>query len=430
MPTLAKSTDCTGCSACYNACLHKAINMVADKEGFIYPQISKDKCVECKLCERSCPVITPPAVEQYEKPKAFALWSNPDRTLSSSGGAFSAFARLILDKGGVVFGASFDENLHVKHIEIDSVENLDRLRGSKYVQSNIGDVYQSIKKRLRQDRYVLFCGTPCQVAGLRAYLHKDFEKLLILDLACHGVPSEAVWQSYLSKLSAKFSNKKISHYDFRRRNGWGFQPSACIDNKKKLLYGIDSLYMSAFDKSALFRNCCYHCQYASSKRIGDCSIADFWGLGRQGIPFKHDVMKGVSLVLVNNDKGRNALSLLKDCFIEERPLDEALAQNANLNHPSHYNKDRDGIISAFVNPVTSLNDIDSQYHLVDHSIKGLVKEWSVRLNLFTPVKQLYNFVMANIHLTTNSKNTATKLIGGGKAHTLNYNIYVSIRRSA
>ena len=413
MPQLATHAECTGCVACYNACHHRAIEIKADKGGFLYPKVSKDKSIECKLCERSCPVITPPAVEHYEEPKAYALWSNPDRTLSSSGGAFSAFSRLILDKGGVVFGASFDESLHVKHIEIDSVENLDRLRGSKYVQSNIGDMYQSIKKLLRQDRYVLFCGTPCQVAGLRAYLHKDYEKLLLLDLACHGVLSEAVWQSYLSKLSAKFSNKKISHYDFRRRNGWGYQPSACIGNKKKLLYGIDSLYMAAFDKSALFRKSCYHCQYASSKRIGDCSIADFWGLGRLGIPFKHDVMKGVSLVLVNNDKGKRALSMLKDCFIEQRPLNEALAQNANLNHPSPYNKDRDGIISAFINPTTTLNDIDSQYHLVDHSIKGLIKEWSVRLNLFTPVKQLYNFVMANIHLTTNDKNTATKSIGGG-----------------
>lgn len=196
-----------------------------------------------------------------------------------------AKARLTLDKGGIVYGASYDENLKVKHIKIDNIENLDRLRGSKYVQNNIGDVYQSIKKLLRQDIYVLFCGTPCQVTGLKAYLHKDFEKLLLLDLACHGVPSEAVWQSYLSKLSAKFAYKKISYYDFRRRNGWGFQASAIIGNKKKLLYGIDSLYMAAFDKSALFRKCCYHCRYASAKRIGDCSIADFWGLGRQGIPF-------------------------------------------------------------------------------------------------------------------------------------------------
>lgn len=341
-----------------------------------------------------------------------------------------AKARLTLDKGGIVYGASYDENLKVKHIKIDNIENLDRLRGSKYVQNNIGDVYQSIKKLLRQDIYVLFCGTPCQVTGLKAYLHKDFEKLLLLDLACHGVPSEAVWQSYLSKLSAKFAYKKISYYDFRRRNGWGFQASAIIGNKKKLLYGIDSLYMAAFDKSALFRKCCYHCRYASAKRIGDCSIADFWGLGRQGIPFKHDVMKGVSLVLVNNDKGKKALSLLTDCFIEERPLIETLAQNANLNHPSPCNKDRDNITSAFINPTTTLNDIDSQYNLVDHSIKGFVKEWSVRLNLFTPVKQLYNFVMANIHISTNNKTTATKSIGGGKAQVLSLNLFVSNRRGA
>lgn len=140
--------------------------------------------------------------------------------------------------------------------------------------------------------------------------------------------------------------------------------------------------------------------------------------------------KGVSLVLVNNDKGKKALSLLTDCFIEERPLTEALAQNANLNYPSPCNKERYKITSAFINPTTTLNDIDSQYNLVDHSIKGFVKEWSVRLNLFIPVKQLYNFVMANIHISTNNMTSATKSIEGGKAQALSLNLFVSNRRGA
>ena len=151
--------------------------------------------------------------------------------------------------------------------------------------------------------------------------------------------------------------------------------------------------MEAFDKNALFRKCCYHCQYAGPHRVGDCSLADFWGLGRQRIPFKHDMTKGVSLVLVNNEKGAKVLSELKDCFIEERPLEEALAQNANLNHPSIMNSQRDDIIKAFLDPLLSLEKIDKQFHLVDRSLKAIVKEYATRWHLFETVKQVYSFIM-------------------------------------
>lgn len=412
MPSLAKNTDCTGCEACFNACPHAAISMLSDCEGFLAPIVNHDKCMECKLCEKSCPVITPVRNNGFSEPKAYALWSYPDRTKSSSGGAFSAFARMVINKGGVVYGAAFDEHLHLRHIKVDKIEGLDELRGSKYVQSRIGDTYKSIRIDLRQGRYVLFCGTPCQVAGLKDFLHKDYDRLLLLDLACHGVPSDSVWQSYLSKLALK-KGKRLTDYDFRRRDGWGFQPSARIDGKRKLLFGIDSLFMAAFDKNALFRKSCYHCQYSNPHRVGDCSIADFWGLGRQGIPFRHDVMKGVSLVLVNNKKGAKALSNLDKCFIEERPLGEALAHNANLNHPSSYNKDRDNIIAAFISPELSLMQIDKKFHLVNHGIKESIKDLAVKWNVFTPAKRLYNFIMANKQIFKGKRNSSLHFSGGG-----------------
>lgn len=391
MPTLANEGNCTGCAACYNSCNHGALSMVANEEGFLFPKINIDKCIECKLCERSCPVITPQKNNHTNTPRAFAVWNEHDRCISSSGGAFSSFARYIISKGGIVYGAAFDKHLYLRHQAAETLEELEVLRGSKYIQSDIGNTFKDIRKNLLKDRWVLFCGTPCQVAGLRNYLHKDYEHLLLLDLACHGVPSNGIWKSYLQKLSALHANVPLSHFEFRRRNGWGFAPSASIKGKLRPLYGVEALYMEAFDKSALFRKSCYQCQYACPQRIGDCSLADFWGIGRQGVPFKHNVMKGVSLVLANNAKGNKMLHDLPDTFIEERPLTEALAENGNLNHPSILHVQRNQIIEAFLNQKVTLKDIDRQFKIVNRSIKGYIKHWTSKLHLFEIVKRIHIF---------------------------------------
>ena len=218
MPFLANKIDCTGCAACMNSCARSAIQMVADEEGFLVPIVDNDKCVECKLCEKSCPVITKTSNTNTSQPKAYAVWNEIDRCVSSSGGAFSSFARYVLKKGGAVFGAAFDTNLHCHHINVTTIEGLDALRGSKYVQSEIGDTYKEIKIVLKDDKYVLFCGTPCQVAGLKAFLRKDYEKLITLDLVCHGVPSDFVFQAYKSKISTRLAGiGKVDGFEFRRR---------------------------------------------------------------------------------------------------------------------------------------------------------------------------------------------------------------------
>ena len=390
MPTLASPETCTGCAACSNACTHSAITMTADAEGFLTPNVDYAKCIECQLCEKVCPVISPLQDKGFMNPRAYAVWSEPDRRVSSSGGAFSAFARSILLQSGVVFGAAFDKDLHCKHIEIEDIGGLAALRGSKYVQSEIGDTFVQVRKYLRADRKVLFCGTPCQVAGLKNFLKKSYPNLLTLDLICHGVPSDAVFQGYLKKISSRFA-ADVEGYEFRDRDGWGKAPSVSVCGKFRRIYGVDALYMEAFNASAIFRKCCYKCPYSSIPRVGDCTLGDFWGIGRYGKSFKHDTMKGVSLVLANTEQGEAAILQLKDCYIELRTLDEALIENHNLKKASELNLNREKIIKDFLNPQMTLKTIDAKYRLVDHSIKASAKNIASRLGLFSLIKRMYNW---------------------------------------
>ena len=382
---------CTGCGACFEVCAHSAINMIPDAEGFLRPIIDSKLCVGCGLCQVTCPVNTPFTGKMNKPLKVYSGWSLDEdiRINSSSGGAFTEIAKLTLLKGGVVFGVAMDENVCARHIYVEDIKDLCRLRGSKYVQSELRDAFSKIKGELQQGIQVLFCGTPCQVAGLQAYLHKEYNNLLTLDLACHGVPSDIVFQAYLKKLSDR-KGVNIDRFEFRRLNGWGFAPTVEIRGKLRPIYGIDNLYMRAFDRSALFRSSCYSCPYARLPRLGDCTIADFWGIGRHGKPFKQNVLKGVSLVLANNKKGEEAVSQLENVFMEQRTLEEALIENHNITHPSLRHPQRNLIIHAFLNPNKTLDEIAVEFNLIDKSLKGQIKELASKWHVFDLVKSVYN----------------------------------------
>ena len=243
--------------------------------------------------------------------------------------------------------------------------------------------------------YVLFTGTPCQVSGLLSYLGKYNEKLITIDLICHGVPSQAVFSSYIEKLKMKLGlakNEEVQTYGFRRLDGWGFAPSITTTiNPGCKLYGINSLYMSAFEKAATFRRSCYTCHYAKTNRVGDFSIGDFWGLGCYGTSFKHDTSKGVSLLMVNSEKGRAIFNALgNDNFYELRTLDEAAAGNHNLTKASRMPNNRDAIISAFLDNKRSLDDIEKDYHLINRSLKKRLSTLSEQLGIYDIIKKLYN----------------------------------------
>ena len=392
MPILANTDNCTGCCSCLNACPRNAIKMKEDHEGFLMPEVDSSKCIECGACVKSCPIISdvPNDNEQIDSfPKVYALWSYPDREKSSSGGAFSALARWTFEKGGVVFGAVLDNDFNCYHTVAESMDELVPLRGSKYIQSYIDDCYIKAKDYLKQGRYVLFTGTPCQIAGLKCFLKKSCDKLISVDIVCHGVPSNAVFKAYLEKLRIQdpaFNNAE--QFQFRKLDGWGKETSAKLGKQRKIMWGINDLYMEAFDKSAIFRKSCSQCRYAMIPRISDITIADFWGIGKHGTKFQHQINKGVSLVLANNVFGNRIVEQLNNCFVEERDISEATVENPNVNKSTDTNEFRDIVINEFLNSDSSLLDMEKKCHLIDKSLKGRTKRILKMLGLLQIVKKI------------------------------------------
>lgn len=376
MPNLPITQGCTGCGACAQSCTKQAIQIVEDKEGFFVPQVDPAKCIDCGLCEKRCHVLNRPE-QDLSRQKTYAVINNEDRKKSSSGGAFSMFARYVLSKGGVVFGAAYNPFPTLKHISIESLDELDRLRGSKYVQSEMGDTYKQVKELLKSDRMILYTGTPCQIGGLYAYLGgKRYEgQLITLDLVCHGVPNQVIFKAYLNKLEKE---KGMRAVDFRFRNfdSWSIVPAIkCLDDKKwHLLNQETNTYMIAFFRKSIFREGCYNCQYSNMNRIGTFTIADYWGVGSQGIKFKKNVAAGVSLVIDNCGSMQSMMpELEKLAYIEERPLNECRAKNHNLNAPSERPASRDTAVKDMLDPDMTLLQYAQKYHMLDGFFKNLTK---------------------------------------------------------
>ncbi len=361
MAKLADRFHCTGCSACVNVCVHQAIIMQADDEGFLQPKIEEGKCVKCGMCTKKCPELFP--IKRVEtSPEAYAMISYEDRNISSSGGAFSVFSRWILKEGGVVFGAAIDGEFKVQHIAVEKISDLSKLRGSKYVQSNMGDCYKQVRKQLLMNRKVLFTGTPCQVAGLYAFLGRRYEDLLItLDLICHGVPSQQIFDTYLEKIRRlhHFKGLKMEKVCFRKLNSWSIVPAIKFEKTKfRILTLSENVYMNAFFKGIIFRESCFSCQYCNIQRVGTFTIGDFWGIGRHGKYFSKNIACGVSLVIDNEGKMGKLSSILdKYAYIEKRSMEEAVAEQHNLREPMLRLPQRNFAIKMFLDKKVTLIDI-------------------------------------------------------------------------
>ena len=345
LPQLAPRDRCTGCGACASGCPKGAIHMLPDREGFLRPTVT-DACIQCGHCSHICPVLK--QREPRPEPTAFAVW-NPDeetRRLSGAGGVFSLLAEFILDDGGVVFGAALDEQLHVRHIAIQSKAELWRLRGPKLVQSELGDSYQLVRRYLNRGHRVLFTGTPCQVDGLYRYLGEHPERLLTCDILCGGAPSPGVWEHLLRSM-AYIKQKKPTSVSFYaklegerdRRFRVEFEGGAAYDAplpKSEFGYGLAG--------RLFLRPCCHSCPYMSCDRVGDLSIGQYRGLPKDYLP--EEQKRGISLLLVNSAKGAHMFDTLP-LKREKRPLSEAMAGNTALTGPTAEPADRAAFFDAY-----------------------------------------------------------------------------------
>lgn len=297
---------CCGCNACLQRCPKSCIMVQEDEEGFLYPVVDKEVCVDCGLCEKVCPVLN--QREERKPLEVYAAFNKNEeiRMQSSSGGVFTALAEQIIQEGGVVFGARFNEDWEVIHDYTETAAGLSVFRGSKYVQSRIGDTFNQAEQFLKQGRCVLFSGTPCQIAGLKLFLRKEYENLLTVDFICHGVPSPGVWRKYLEEFCTEVDQnvKNILSLNFRDKcTGWkGYSFTVGFQNEQKVSCRHDKeLWMRGFLADLYLRPSCYACPNKNLKSGSDIMIGDYWGI--QNIKPEIDDDKGICCFLINTEKG-------------------------------------------------------------------------------------------------------------------------------
>lgn len=301
--------NCVGCSGCKSICPKSAITMSADENGFLYPVIDAQLCINCDICESICPALNP--IEECDTVSAVAaVHQNDDiRDKSSSGGVFYALAKSVIEDGGVVFGAAFDDRWRVKHIACDDVEQLDDLLRSKYVQSDVTGAFEKVKSLLVEGRTVIFCGTPCQCNAMSLYAGKDYDNLCLIDFICHGVPSPAVWKKYLKSIS---KNKTIDNINFRNKDtGWqtySFTVDYCDASHLQEKY-FENDYMKLFLSDLILRSSCYDCPAKYPHKKSDITLGDLWGA--DSLLPSHD-NKGISFVTVNTMKGQQLIDAIKN----------------------------------------------------------------------------------------------------------------------
>lgn len=350
---------CTGCYACYSSCPTKAITMRLSDDGFLFPSVNSDRCIKCGLCQKYCPIINFPAKKQSPI-QAVAAFSNHEKTRleSSSGGIFSELARYFIKNNGVVFGAAFDKDFNLVHTCADKEDQLFALTGSKYIQSHINDAYISAINAAKQNRPVLFCGTPCQVAALNNLFHEkgvNTNKLCLCDVICHGVASESVFKKYLAFLSI---DKKSSISQFRFRNkrlGWENFGSYAIynDNSEYFEMHRNDVFMIGYLKNLFLRESCYACQFARIPRQSDITMGDFWGINKK----LYDA-RGVSAIIINTANGKQVFEKLD---ITKYPVELDTVTPFNLR-----------LINGTMKVPTERNNFFSDLRVVDFQIIGCV----------------------------------------------------------
>lgn len=361
---------CTGCGACYSVCPNNAITIIENEKGFLKPHINKDKCTDCSACTKICP-LNNVTTNNVETPEVFWALNNEDkiREKSSSGGLFYLFAQNILASNGVVFGCVWDENMQPKHIYTKELENIYKMFSSKYVQSNTENTFKEVKEFLSQGKKVLYSGTPCQIAGLKSYLRKDYDNLFLIDLICHGVPSRKTFEMFKKEWQKENNIKEnIININMRSKTtDWG-KPFKTVITTEYNTYEIPfdkNNFLESFLHNYNIGDACIDCKFCSLPRSGDVTIGDFCGVDEFDKSLNDK--KGISILFVNSEKGKTLFDNIKEkCSWNSVPFENAIKYNQNVIKPSKPNLFRDKFFDSIIKGKTlkdSMNVARNNYPL-------------------------------------------------------------------
>lgn len=385
--------ECCGCGACMNVCPKEAISMVEDEYGFIYPKIDKTLCVECGACKKVCGYQSLPEKHKPERVYAMAAKDEDMLRQSASGGAFAVIAENILKDGGIVYGAALvqgNDKLSPKHIRIDAVEDLVRLQGSKYVQSDMGMTYQQVRKDIQNGLKVLFSGTPCQIAGLQKFIKKEDKNLVTIEIICHGVPNARLFNDYIKYMEQIRKTPKTVGFLFRDKSKGQDMTSKFLyaDGSCKIVSGKTTSYVSLFLKSLTYRSNCYSCPYSTPDRVADITVGDFWGFHEEYPKLDKNIQlsngKGISCVLVNTELGKKVIESCKNKFIVmDSEFNRVAQHNAQLQRPSKYSPERESVLGSY--KIEGYGAVEKYYHknfkkeILFYTISNLVPKNAKRM---------------------------------------------------
>lgn len=338
---ITSKEDCSGCTACASRCPKDAISMVRDEEGFLYPKVDKEKCIECGLCKKVCPILNKKSKKEFkQKGYIFQYNDNKIRKQSTSGGAFTAIADYVIEHNGIVFGVGFDENYKVKHQEVRTKEKLEKFRNSKYVQSDPNTTFKSVEKYLKEKRLVCYSGTSCQIEGLLSFLGKEYENLITVDVICRAVPSPLLWEKYLA---FKSNNEKINRIYFREKLfGYKYSNLTMYNKSNKLFYnnGVDTdPYLRAFFSNIASRPSCYNCNFKEQLHKADITIWDCFEVEKFDKSFDDDI--GTTRILLNSEKAIKIFNEIKDKHhVKEINVDNLVSNFHQMFNSIKYNSKR------------------------------------------------------------------------------------------